>query len=94
MLGITSYTKKVMRLAVIISVILGALSFGGLIASLVLDILGFNITAIYYFGCGIFLFLSVILFFIGLSSEYVMMINQRTLKRPLVIEEKRINFDK
>lgn len=94
MLGITSYTKKIMRMAVILSVITGFLSFAGLLASLILDLLDFPITAIYYFGCGTFLFLSVILFFTGLSSEYVMMINQRTLKRPLVIEEKRINFDK
>ncbi|MFR1178761.1 MAG: glycosyltransferase, partial [Bacilli bacterium] len=42
---------------------------------------------------GVFLFGSIQLFFIGLIGEYVMSINTRVMKRPLVIEEKRINFD-
>ena len=37
---------------------------------------------------------SVQLFFIGFLGEYIMSINQRVMKRPLVIEEERINFDK
>lgn len=36
---------------------------------------------------------SVQLFFIGLLGEYILNINTRVMKRPLVIEEKRINFD-
>jgi hypothetical protein len=35
---------------------------------------------------------SVQLFFIGLLGEYVLSINKRVMKRPLVIEEERINF--
>ena len=37
---------------------------------------------------------SVQLFFIGFLGEYVLSINKRMMKRPLVIEEERINFDK
>ena len=36
---------------------------------------------------------SVQLFFIGFLGEYIMSINQRVMKRPLVIEEERLNFD-
>ena len=35
---------------------------------------------------------SVQIFFIGMIGEYVLSINQRVMKRPLVIEEERINF--
>lgn len=35
---------------------------------------------------------SVQIFFIGLVGEYVLSINARVMKRPLVIEEERINF--
>lgn len=91
-LGITTYSKKLMRLAVFISVFTGLFSFLGLLVSAILDITGHSITAVFYFGFGTFLFLSLIMFFVGLLSEYVMILNQRSLNRPLVIEEKRINF--
>ena len=42
---------------------------------------------------GVFFIGSVQLFFIGLLGEYILNINTRVMKRPLVIEEKRINFD-
>jgi len=42
---------------------------------------------------GVFLFGSMQLFFIGLVGEYIMSMNTRIMNRPLVIEEKRINFD-
>ncbi len=32
------------------------------------------------------------LFFVGLLGEYIMSINTRVMKRPLVVEEERINF--
>ena len=37
---------------------------------------------------------SVQLFFIGFLGEYVLSINKRMMRRPLVIEEERINFTK
>ncbi len=42
---------------------------------------------------GIFVFGSVQLFFIGLLGEYIMSINSRVTRRPLVVEEERINFE-
>ena len=41
---------------------------------------------------GIFFFGSIQLIFIGLLGEYVMSINTRVMDRPLVVEERRINF--
>ena len=35
---------------------------------------------------------AVQLFFIGIIGEYILTMNTRLMKRPLVIEEKRINF--
>ena len=40
----------------------------------------------------IFVIVSLQLLFIGLVGEYVLNINSRTKKRPLVIESERINF--
>lgn len=42
---------------------------------------------------GVFILGSIQIFFIGLLGEYIMNINTRVINRPLVIEEKRINFD-
>ena len=33
------------------------------------------------------------MFFIGFIGEYVLNINTRVINRPIVVEEKRINFD-
>ena len=41
---------------------------------------------------GIFFIGSIQLFFLGLMGEYILNINTRVMKRPLVVEEKRINF--
>ena len=41
---------------------------------------------------GVFIIGSVQLFFIGLLGEYIMNISAKVAKRPLVIEEKRLNF--
>ena len=42
---------------------------------------------------GMFFLGAVQLIFLGLIGEYILSINQRLKKRPLVIEEERINFD-
>jgi hypothetical protein len=41
-----------------------------------------------------FFFSSVQIFFIGLIGEYVASIHTRVLRRPLVIERERVNFDR
>ena len=42
---------------------------------------------------GLFFMNSVQMFFLGFIGEYIMNINTRIMKRPLVIEEERMNFD-
>jgi hypothetical protein len=42
---------------------------------------------------GLFLFSSVQLFFIGIIGEYVGAIHTQVLKRPLVVERERVNFE-
>lgn len=42
---------------------------------------------------GMFFLGAVQLIFLGFLGEYVLMINQRSMRRPLVIEHERINFD-
>jgi len=94
MLGVTSYTKKFLRLACQLGVIFSVLSVAAIIFTIIFNIFKVgNINYITYMLEGLYLFLSVILFFIGFSGEYILLINQRSMQRPLVIEEKRINFD-
>jgi hypothetical protein len=42
---------------------------------------------------GMFLLGSIQMIFIGMLGEYMISVNQRVMKRPLVIEKERINFD-
>ncbi len=94
MLGVTSYTKKYLRLATILGVVFAGLSCLGLLTTFILNLCtNLPITHLTYLTEGLFLFNSIILFFIGLSGEYIMFINQRSMRRPLVSEELRLNFD-
>ena len=95
MLSITSYTKVGLRLATIFGSICAGLSMVVALVYLVMKLIWWD-----RFPAGMapmligMLFLgSVQLFFIGFLGEYIMSINQRVMKRPLVIEEERINFN-
>lgn len=94
MLSFTSYTKIGLRLATILGFVFSALN---MIIALVYLILKLIYWDSFPMGTapmliGIFFIGSVQLFFIGLLGEYVLNINTKVMKRPLVIEEKRINF--
>lgn len=95
MLSFTSYTKIGLRFATfigffsaVISMIIGA-------TFLILKLINWNRfpagTAPLLIG--VFIIGSLQLFFIGLIGEYILTMNSRIMKRPLVVEEKRINFD-
>ncbi|MBQ0145552.1 MAG: glycosyltransferase family 2 protein [Lachnospiraceae bacterium] len=95
MLSVTSYTKVGLRIATFAGVIVGAVSFIIAIIYLIMKLIWWDRfpagTAPLVVGM---LFLgAVILFFIGFLGEYVLTINQRVMKRPLVVEEERLNFD-
>ena len=94
MLSVTSYTKVGLRLATIFGAFCGVVSILVALVYLVMKLIWWD-----RFPAGMaplligMMFLgSVQIFFIGLVGEYVLSINQRVMKRPLVIEEERINF--
>lgn len=94
MLSFTSYTKIGMRIATILGFLC---SFASLLVAVVYLILKLVFWDSFQAGTapiliGVFLLGSIQLFFIGLLGEYVLSINTRVMKRPLVIEEERINF--
>ena len=94
MLSLTSYTKIGLRLAVFAG---GAFSLIGFIIALIYLILKLIHWNDFPAGTapiliGVFLMSSIQLFFIGLLGEYIMNINRRIMKRPLVVEEERLNF--
>ena len=95
MLSITAYTKVGLRLATFAGVILSGISMLIAVIYLILKLVYWD-----RFPAGMapiligMLFLgSIQIFFIGLIGEYILTINQRVMKRPLVVEEERINFD-
>lgn len=95
MLGITSYSVVVMRLATLIGFGVAILSLGVAVFTFIFKLLHWASFPIgnAAISIGVFFFGAVQLFFVGLLGEYVMSINTRTMHHPLVIEERRINFD-
>ena len=95
MLGITSHSKIPIRLATMAGFALSLLSLAISVTYLVLKLMfwdqfGFGTAPILI---GLFFFSSVQLFFIGLLGEYVAAIHTQVLRRPLVVERERVNFD-
>ena len=94
MLSFTSYTKIGLRLATILGFIFSALSLLVAFVYLILKLLFWDTfpAGMVPVLIGVFVLGSLQLFFIGLVGEYIMNINTRLMNRPLVVEEKRINF--
>jgi len=95
LLGITSYSKMPLRIATIAGFILSIFSLLVAVLYLIAKLLFW-----YYFPMGtapilisLFFFSSVQLFFIGVIGEYIGFMHMRMLKRPLVFEKERINFE-
>ena len=95
MLGITNHSKVPLRLATMTGFFVALISL--LVA---LGYLGYKLIFWENFQVGmaplvigLFFFSSVQLIFIGIIGEYIGAIHTQVLKRPLVIEKERINFD-
>jgi len=95
MLGITNHSKVPLRLATMTGFIVALMSL--LVA---LGYFGYKLIFWNNFQVGmaplvigLFFFTSVQLFFIGVIGEYVGAIHTQVLKRPLVVEKERVNFD-
>lgn len=94
MLSFTSYTKIGLRLATFMGFMCSIVS---VIIAIVYTILKFVNWDNFSAGTapltiGVFLIGGIQLFFIGLIGEYILNINTRVIHRPIVVEEKRINF--
>lgn len=94
MLSFTSYTKVGLRLCTFFGIGCGVLSFIIGMVYLILKLIYWDrmSAGMAPVLIGVFFIGAVQLFFIGFIGEYIMSINQRVMKRPLVIEEERINF--
>lgn len=94
MLSFTSYTKIGMRLATFLGFLIAALSGLTAVGFLIAKLIYWNsfsagyaptIVAVFFMG-------GVQLAFMGFMGEYIMAMNTRIMNRPLVVEEKRLNF--
>ena len=95
MLGITSYTKILMRMATFLGAVLGLFSVGLALFVLISKLLNWDS---YPYGyatilIGVFFIGAVQLFFMGILGEYILSINTRSMRRPLVVVEEKLNFN-
>jgi glycosyltransferase involved in cell wall biosynthesis len=95
MLGMTSYSKLPIRLAILAGFVCATISFFTAVVFFLLKLMFWE-----HFSIGVapmligmFFFSSIQLFFIGLLGEYVAAIHTHVQKRPLVVVQERINFD-
>lgn len=94
MLSITSYTKIGLRLCTFFGFFFGLFSALIGLVYLIYKLIYWDsfIVGMAPVAIGIFFIGAVQLIFIGMLGEYIISINQRVMKRPLVVEEERINF--
>jgi glycosyltransferase involved in cell wall biosynthesis len=95
MLGLTSFSKIPLRLLTISGFVCSFLSICISFIYLIYKLLFWNSFTVGMapLVIGIFFFGSVQLVFIGILGEYIGTIHTQVLKRPLVIERERINFE-
>lgn len=95
MLGIINNSKVPLRMSIFIGLIFGVISLlvgvGYFVAKLLFwDTMSLGIAPLIIMTSFMF---SVMLFFIGIIGEYIGAIYTQVLKRPLVFEKERINFE-
>lgn len=95
MLGITSSSKVMMRIATMMGFMFSAICLVVALVYFIFKLLFWNDFQIGMapMVMGTYLLGSIQLFFIGLLGEYILNINERVINRPLVIEAERINFE-
>ena len=96
MLGITSYTKILMRIATFIGAGMGSVS---LVLALYVVIRKLTHWNSYAYGTaailvGMFGLGAMLLFFLGVMGEYILSINTRSMRRPRVVVGEKINFER
>ncbi len=95
MLGITSYTKILMRIATFVGAVLGMISVFLALFVFINKLLNWDAYPIGTASIliGVFFIGAVQLFFIGILGEYILSINTRSMRRPLVVVGEKINFE-
>lgn len=95
MLSFTSYTKVGMRIAEFFGFGVAFVSFVIGVFYLIAKLVAWDSFAAGYAPTMIAVFFmgGIQLAFLGFLGEYIMAMNTRIMNRPLVVEEKRINFD-
>ncbi len=93
--GLTTYSKSLMRLAILVGTLCAGVSFISAIVYFIYKLFHWYTfdAGIIPLIIGIFLLGGIQLIFIGVLGEYILTINTRVMGRPLVVEEERINFD-
>lgn len=91
MLGLTSYSKALMRISMFVGIAIAVISFVVSLVTLILKLTG---VIAYPIGSaatlfGVFFLGGVQLIFLGILGEYISNINIRSMHRPIVIEEER-----
>lgn len=92
--GVTHVSKKPLRIATMLGMVMSGISFLVGIIYLILKLVNWNSFSMGTAPIliGMFLLASVQLAFIGVIGEYIGAILTRVTKRPMVVEEERINF--
>lgn len=95
MLGIVSHSLVPLRLATMLGFSISIISIFVAFIYLIMKLIFWNTFSLGMapMVIGLFFFSSVQLFFIGIIGEYIGSIHTYNKKRPLVIEEERINFN-
>jgi len=95
MLGITNHSKVPLRLATMTGFAVAILSLLVAVGYFIYKLIFWDSFSVGMapLVIGLFFFAAVQLFFIGIIGEYIGAIHTQVLKRPLVIEKERINFD-
>lgn len=94
--GVTHVSKKPLRIATLAGMVMSLVSFLLAIIYLIKKLIHWDsfVLGTAPILIGMFLIASVQLAFIGVIGEYIGAILTRVTKRPMVVEEERINFDK
>ena len=94
MLGITSSTKAIMRMATFLGGIMAGLCLVVSLVTLIIKLVNWD----YYdvgtaaIIIGIFFVGGIQIFFLGFLGEYILNINIRAMQHPIVVESRRINM--
>jgi polyisoprenyl-phosphate glycosyltransferase len=93
--GIISFSAAPVRLALFAGFVVAALSVLAAVIMLVVNLIYYRELAppgVPLLTVALFLFAGIQMFFIGLLGEYILAIHMQVRRRPLVIEQERLNF--